>query len=551
MLKRFKYIDATAGLIKENNQASTETDHCSDKNISAISGLSYIKLIKTEPIDLEMAYVESNDLKEYRLENISQTNLMKKSKVSETVLKSPITPSVNYQHVQIQTVQPRQPGVNLLNNNNTMQKVTLTPRLEVVNRSTSNDRGSDIGNIIRHVYSQQPISRDQSQYPHSLLTSSRIEQRVLQCQQPDSITGPQIIISRQPSNVMSPTPIQRRHSASPSQCEGEPSFASSSNNSDCIPSSPPPSIRALQQYSSNCSPQPSPPPLSLQNHVRVIRDGRIYEEAASRSVQSSRQSDSPPPLLHHHQSRSATVSPVVPRRYSISPQDTPTSTLFQQHTIEKHQGHTQVAVNNKKHEIHLSDTLGHYQRNKMNSPPLPSSTSLQTSSVITTDPSSSQVLIETPSATPSNSQSHRYALSSSARKYIVTTNTHQSGSLPTSILRQQHVKFIQRKHQISQYQEDGNTSLQLTAATSSSTSPGTRNFRIPVVTSSSRCTNISNNDQQFHSHTNTAMRPPPPPPPKIKNTCSSITLANSNNNGGNSTSEEPSSSIPDLENLWR
>ncbi|XP_039965865.1 ecdysone-induced protein 75B, isoforms C/D isoform X1 [Bactrocera tryoni] len=546
MLKRFKYIDATVGLVNSNNQASTETGPCSDKNISAKNNLSYIKLIKTEPIDLEMAYVESNDSKEYRLENISQTKLMKKSKVNESVLKSTIAPSVNYQHVQIQTVQPRQPGVNLLNSSNAMQKVTLTPRLEVINRSTSNDGGSDIGNIIRQAYtSQQHISRDQSQPPHSFHTSARIEQGVLQRQQSDSITGPQIIISRQPSNIVSPTPLQRRHSASPSHCEGNPSFASLSNNSDCVSSSPPPSLRTLQQYSSNRSPQPSPPPLSLQHHVRVIRDGRLYEEAVPRPVHSSGQSESPPPLLHHHQSRSAPVSPVVPRRYSISPQDVTTSSLFQQQTIEKHQGHSQVVVNNNKHEIHISDTLGHFQRKKIISPPLPSSTSLHTS-VIATDPSSTQVLMETPSTTLSNSHSHRYALSSSARKYIVTTNTPQSSSIPTSILRQQHVKFVQHKHQIPQYQEDGNTSLQLTAATSSSTSTGTRNFRLPVVTSSSRCTNIGTNDQQFHSHTNTAMRPPPPPPPKIKNSCSSINLPTSNN-GGTSTSEEPSSSIPDLE----
>nr|XP_036214273.1 ecdysone-induced protein 75B, isoforms C/D isoform X1 [Bactrocera oleae]XP_036214274.1 ecdysone-induced protein 75B, isoforms C/D isoform X1 [Bactrocera oleae]XP_036214275.1 ecdysone-induced protein 75B, isoforms C/D isoform X1 [Bactrocera oleae] len=544
MLKRFKYIDATAGLVNANNQASTETGSSSDKSISAKSNFSYIKLIKAEPLDLEMAYVESNDSKECRFENISQTNLMKKSKVNETVLKPSIAPSVNYQHVQIQTVQPRQPGVNLLNNTNAMQKVTLAPRLEVVNRSTSNDGGSDIGNIIRQAYSQQHISRDQSQPSHSFLTSARIEQRVLQRQQSDSIASPQIIISRQPLNVMSNTPIQRRHSASPSHCEGSSSFASLSNNSDCISSSPPPSLRTLQQYSSNRSPQPSPPPLSLQHHVRVIRDGRLYEEVASRPVHSSRQSDSPPPLLHHHQSRSAPVSPVVPRRYSISPQDTPTSSVFQQQTIEKHQGHTQVVVNNNKHEMHISDPLGHYQRKKIISPPLPSSTSLHTS-VIATDPSSTQVLIESPPTTLSNSQSHRYALSSSTRKYIVTTHTPQSSSIPTSILRQQHVKFVQHKHQIPQYQEDGNTSLQLTAATSSSTSTATQNFRLPVVTSSSRCT-VGNNDQQFHSHTNTAMRPPPPPPPKIKNTCSSITLPTSNN-GGTSTSEEPSSSIPDLE----
>ncbi|XP_036327638.1 ecdysone-induced protein 75B-like [Rhagoletis pomonella] len=544
MLNQFKCLEAISTVINNNNQTMSTTGNSANTNDSSSCELPYPKLIKTEPIDLEMTYVETNDLKQYRLDNVIEKNVMKEQNVSDTTPKSLSSTKINYQHVQIQTVQPRQPGIGLTNTN-TMQKIILTPRVDFVQRptSTSNIEGEG-GTIIRHVYSPQSNTRDQTQLQQTVTnTSAQIVQRVSQSEQQDSIAAPQIIITRS-------LPMQRRHSGSPSHYQ-----RNAPNTSNSVLTSSPSSQQSLQEYASHRSPQPSPPPLLLQQHVRVIRDGRLHEETASGSVVTSRRSVSPPPLLHHHQSRSAPVSPVVTRRYSISPHTTPALSLSQQKSSENHQRHSQLVINNSKPQ--LSDISGQYQGHILHSPPLPPPPPppppQQISSAIAATTPSSQIMINTPLGT--NSQQHQqYVLSSSARKYLVTTSTRQSCSMSvtSSPRQQQHIHFAQQKHQHSQrYHQEENTLSQAVPAASSSMSTLTRNFRMPVVTSSIRSNNNNSNDLHFQSHSNTAMRPPPPPPPKIKNTSSSSGLPSSSSGAGTTlscaSSEEPSSSIPDLE----
>ncbi|XP_054736183.1 ecdysone-induced protein 75B isoform X1 [Anastrepha obliqua] len=560
MLKKFKCLEATATMANSNNQTTTTTSNNSNTNSLIGSGLSYSKLIKTEPIDLEMSYVNTSDLKELRLDNIIEKNVTKKPNMKETVAKTLSSPAVNYQHVQIQTVQPRQPGAGLLTNSNTMQKIILTPRVEFIQRPTSTrEIEGEMGTIIKHVYSQQSNTKDQQQQSFTN-SSAQAVQRVPQSLQQDSNVGPQIIITRSlPTNTTSHLPIQRCHSASPSHYQRNTSIVSSNNNS----STPPPSSQqSLQQYSSNRSPQPSPPPLTLQQHVRVIRDGRLYEEQTSGSVLTSRHSVSPPPLIHHHQSRSAPNSPVVARRFSSSPHGISTLSLSQQNTIETHQNHTQFVIHNGKQQLQLSDVSEQYQRHIANSPPLPPPPPPppphQTSSA-TAPTSLSQAMINPSLTTTSNQQHQQYVLSSSTRKYIVSTTRQSCAMAAMGSPRQQpHTHFAHHKHQqlqryhLSQHQQEENSSSQSAPVAAPSIPNLSRNFRIPVVTSSSISNNNNNNDPQFHSHSNTAMRPPPPPPPKVKNSSApSAGLPNISNGGSTSlschSSEEPSSSIPDLE----
>ncbi|XP_020716750.1 ecdysone-induced protein 75B isoform X2 [Ceratitis capitata] len=550
MSKNFKCIDTAVD--NDINQISAVANN-SNKNIPATSGESYIKFIKTEPLDLEMAHVQAKDIG-----STQDTNVSKESNKNETNVKRLEALSPLYQHLQIQTVPPRQPRVGLLNNINNVQKIILTPRKGHTHRLSSGESGEETDDVVEHIYSQQPIAVAQSRNTQSFsTTNTRIIQRVSQTQQADSIAGPQIIISRPFPATSLTTSLQRRHSTSPSHYQRNLSTINSNINaefSSSVQSSP---HHTLQHYSPNRSPQPSPPPLSLQHHVRVIRDGRLYEEAVARSSITSTHSASPPPLLRHHQSRSAPVSPVIPRRYSMSPHETLTLTLSPQNTFETHQGHMQVVIENNKHHLHTPDVSGQYQNHDLHSPPLPPppppATCLQTS-IKAKNSLSSQVMVKSSLTTTSNQQPQQYVLSPSTRKYILPT-TRQSNSIQTTnTLRPEnthlhHLKHQQISRQLPQHQEGESNISQSLTDSSSPSSTGSRNFRIPAVISSSSSNNKIHNDHQLHSNSDTAMRPPPPPPPKIKN--ATMTIPNSSNGVSSvincSRNEEPSSSIPDLE----
>ncbi|XP_073842272.1 ecdysone-induced protein 75B isoform X2 [Musca autumnalis] len=306
MLKKLRCLEAAANLAREANNNNSNNSNGNGSNSTTTTTTTTlgpgIKIIKTEPLDYEMLHLEEKDLRERQLARVDgdngNTNIITAASTAP-----PPQPPQRYQHVQVQTVPPRQ-GIT---NNGNSQKVILTPRVEYVQIPVSGERSITAGNTSQQIIITRTL-------PSATTVSST------------GSPGQQHHISR-------------RHSASPSQYHRV-SLAVSHNsqNSHSAPSSPPPLHHQQQQSLSSGSLtatatttqiQQQPSQQQQQQHVRVIRDGRLYEETTIACAANSlrRQSVSPPPLQHY--TRSAPVSPAnggavgLIRRYT--PQNNVTS----------------------------------------------------------------------------------------------------------------------------------------------------------------------------------------------------------------------------------
>ncbi|XP_075162054.1 ecdysone-induced protein 75B isoform X3 [Haematobia irritans] len=320
MLKKLRCLEAAANLARETTNS---TNNAGGNQPSGTSGNSSntattttpattptnVKIIKTEPLDFEMLHLEEKDLRE-------RGNMTLRDR--ETNQTSTASLPQRYQHVQVQTVPPRQ-GIT---NNGSSQKVILTPRIEYVQIPVNGDKqGSS-----QHQQQQQQIIITRSLPGASPMTNV------------SSSAGPGSTSGQQQQHHHHPL-ISRRHSASPSQYHRLSLAVTHSQSSHSAPSSPPPLHHQHQQQQSSNSLGSATATTTTttgtaqqsqqQQHVRVIRDGRLYEEPIACTNALRRQSVSPPPLQPY--TRSAPVSPAngviggLVRRYT--PQSPPAPSL--------------------------------------------------------------------------------------------------------------------------------------------------------------------------------------------------------------------------------
>ncbi|XP_065362422.1 ecdysone-induced protein 75B isoform X2 [Calliphora vicina] len=307
MLKKLKCLEAANSLAREASASHNQPHNLAQTTTTTTTS---VKIIKTEPLDFEMLHLEEKDLRERNLTRDNETTTTITSSSSSANSSSnnnnltAAPPPQRYTHVQVQTVPPRQ-GIT---NSGNSQKVILTPRVEYVQIPNNN--------------SERSMSNGSATSPQIIIT------RTLQTNNTtvSSTANNQQQQQHQPQHHHSHH-IPRRHSASPSQYHRVSLNVShhNNNNSHSAPSSPPPLHHQQQlQQQQQQHHQPQSSLNSGSQHVRVIRDGRLYEETLSNSNATQRRhSLSPPPLQHY--TRNAPVSTAngagLVRRYT--PQSPP------------------------------------------------------------------------------------------------------------------------------------------------------------------------------------------------------------------------------------
>ncbi|KAL9904821.1 ecdysone-induced protein 75B isoform 1-T8 [Glossina fuscipes fuscipes] len=524
MLKKLKCLEAKARLAREitannmgvansTNTISVASSRSSSMEGSAITNTNLRGVVKTEPLDYELLHLEESE-RHLQRDSESAVNNTSNSVTSNTMNNSSNNnnnPPQRYQHVQVQTVPPRQG----LSSNQGTQKVILTPRVEYVQIPVNSCAERNATVSAASVSPQIIITRT---LPTTTTSSSALSA--------SSCTSANQQLAAHSSQQHH---IPRRHSASPSHYQRITAI-NVAQSSHSAPSSPPPLHHQQQQNSTVGSNQ-------LLQHVRVIQNGRFYDDALG-SATLRRQTVSPPPLQHY--SRSAPVSPApgagFVRRYT--PQSPPLLPP---------------------------------------PPPAPSASSTTLSS-------------SGGSTSPTSATGQQYLIAHTpTRKYVLTTSTRQvnvisaknSSSLSSSTnqqhayaiphsssstsLQSQPLSIHQHHHQHHQHMNSPSSSSNSspsplasssTNALQSSTSVSNHIFRTPVVSSSSghhnnnsihhhhqHHHNTNNNSNSNNNTSNTAMRPPPPPPPpKIKhstlgmNVTGALGIGGSGGPGGGSSS---------------
>ncbi|KAL9904829.1 ecdysone-induced protein 75B isoform 2-T9 [Glossina fuscipes fuscipes] len=309
MLKKLKCLEAKARLAREitannmgvansTNTISVASSRSSSMEGSAITNTNLRGVVKTEPLDYELLHLEESE-RHLQRDSESAVNNTSNSVTSNTMNNSSNNnnnPPQRYQHVQVQTVPPRQG----LSSNQGTQKVILTPRVEYVQIPVNSCAERNATVSAASVSPQIIITRT---LPTTTTSSSALSA--------SSCTSANQQLAAHSSQQHH---IPRRHSASPSHYQRITAI-NVAQSSHSAPSSPPPLHHQQQQNSTVGSNQ-------LLQHVRVIQNGRFYDDALG-SATLRRQTVSPPPLQHY--SRSAPVSPApgagFVRRYT--PQSPP------------------------------------------------------------------------------------------------------------------------------------------------------------------------------------------------------------------------------------